>query len=404
MKKLIYPAVALSLFFASCSSDDDAVIDDQNIDIPSNYVFERGGESTVQYKGQTTRLQMTAELVKSFMDFDTATEESLLNMFAHEKGANDFENSDLNASGKNIKSKTAASATYFSTNAVESAAIKADFESFISQQVNVVFPNENTVAEPGVAGQVADGSKVRYVDGKGLENNQAFAKGMMGALLADQMLNNYLSTAVLDEATNREDNDNNVLDGDNNYTTMEHKWDEAYGYLYGDPSIPTANPNSVLGDSDDRLLFGYLGVVNSDDDFAGLAQTIFDAFKTGRAAIVAGDYQLRDEQIDIIKEGVSTIIAVRAIHYLQAGKNAIAEGNVKGSFHALSEGYGFLYSLRFTQNPATGAPYVSPAEINEFKTQLMARNGFWDVTPETLDNISEAIASAFNFTVAEAAN
>ncbi|HBY69569.1 MAG TPA: DUF4856 domain-containing protein, partial [Flavobacteriaceae bacterium] len=122
--------------------------------------------------------------------------------------------------------------------------IKADFESYISDQVNVVFPNENTIAEPGVAGQIADGSSVRYVNGKGVELNQTFAKGLIGALLTDQILNNYLSTSVLDEASNRENNDNQILDGDNNYTTMEHKWDEAYGYLYGDPSIPTANPNS----------------------------------------------------------------------------------------------------------------------------------------------------------------
>jgi hypothetical protein len=33
----------------------------------------------------------------------------------------------------------------------------------------------------------------------------------------------------------------------------------------------------------------------------------------------------------------------------------------------------------------------------------MAGNGFWDVTPETLDSISEAIATAFGITVAQAA-
>jgi len=404
MRKLFYPVIMMSLALASCSSDDAAGDVQQDIDVPSNYTFERGGETTVQYPGQTIRLQMSAELIGSFKNFDTATEASLLNMFAHVEGASDFDNTALNASGKNIKSKTAASADYFSANVAESAEIKADFESYISRQVDEVFPNENTTAEAGVAGQIADGSSARYVTGKGLELNQAFAKGMMGALLADQMLNNYLSTAVLDEASNRENNDNQVLDGDNNYTTMEHKWDEAYGYLYGDPSIPTANPNSVLNESDDHLLFNYLGVVDGDDDFNGLAQTVFDAFKTGRAAVVAGDYQLRDEQVNIIKEGVSTIIAVRAVHYLQAGKGAIAEGNMGGAFHDLSEGFGFMYSLRFTNNPNTGAPYVSPSEINTFKTQLLEGNGFWDVTPETLDTISETIAAAFDFTVEQAAN
>jgi|TARA_R100000479_G_scaffold51000_3_gene24082 hypothetical protein len=404
MKKLLFPAIVMSLLLASCSTDDDAGDVQQDIEIPTNYVFERGGETTVQYPGQTTRLQMSAELIGSFNNFDTATEESLLNMFAHVEGANDFENTALNASGKNIKSKTAASADYFSANATESAEIKADFESYISDQVNVVFPNENTIAEPGVAGQIADGSSVRYVNGKGVELNQTFAKGLIGALLTDQILNNYLSTSVLDEASNRENNDNQILDGDNNYTTMEHKWDEAYGYLYGDPSIPTANPNSVLNESDDHLLFNYLGRVDGDEDFEGLAEDVFTAFKTGRAAIVAGDYDLRDEQVAIIKENISKTIAVRAVYYLQAGKEAIANNNMGGAFHDLSEGFGFMYSIRFTNNPNTGAPHVSASELETFKTQLLEGNGFWDVTPETLDTISETIASAFGFTVAEAAN
>ena len=222
----------------------------------------------------------------------------------------------LNLTNKSIRSKIAASADYFSANATESAEIKADFESYISDQVNIVFPNENTIAEPGVAGQIADGSSVRYVNEKGVELNQVFAKGLIGALLTDQILNNYLSTSVLDEASNRENNDNQILDGDNNYTTMEHKWDEAYGYLYGDPSIPTENPNSVLNESDDRLLFNYLGRVDGDEDFEGLAEDVFTAFKTGRAAIVAGDYELRDEQVAIIKENISKTIAVRAVYYL----------------------------------------------------------------------------------------
>ena len=38
-----------------------------------------------------------------------------------------------------------------------------------------------------------------------------------------------------------------------------------------------------------------------------IAQEIFDAFKLGRAAIVAKDYEVRDQQADIIKEKVLQI-------------------------------------------------------------------------------------------------
>ena len=136
---------------------------------------------------------------------------------------------------KSIKSKTAASRDLISTNATEAGDIKADFETWISAQVSEVFPNENVLAEVGVAGQIADGSSTRYVNGKGLEYNQAVNKGLIGGLMLDQLVNNYLGVSVLDEYTNV-DNDNEVLSGTSNYTTMEHKWDEAYGYLFGNTS------------------------------------------------------------------------------------------------------------------------------------------------------------------------
>ena len=365
MKKLFVSAFVAALTLSSCSSDDDSdILNEKNIDVPVSYDFTRNGESTVNFEGQTTRLQMSAELLSNFTDFDNASEEMLLNMFANENSP--FANEDLNASSKSIKSKVAASNLYFATNNVEASEIKSDFESWITEQMTTVKANKDVLAEAGQAGQIAQGTRVRYVNGKGLELNQAFAKSLIGGLLADQILNNYLSQPVLDEADNRLNNDDELPEEGKNYTTMEHKWDEAYGYLYGDPSIPASNPNSILNESDDRLLFSYLGQVDEDEDFSGLAEETFEAFKTGRAAIVAGDYVVRDEQVAIIRENISKTIAVRAVYYLQDGKNLLANGEFGAAFHALSEGYGFLYSLRFTNDPMTNMPYVSVSDINNF--------------------------------------
>lgn len=402
MKKLFVSAFVAALTLSSCSSDDDSdILNEKNIDVPVSYDFTRNGESTVNFEGQTTRLQMSAELLSNFTDFDNASEEMLLNMFANENSA--FANEDLNTSSKSIKSKVAASNLYFATNNVEASEIKSDFESWITEQMTTVKANKDMLAEAGQAGQIAQGTRVRYLNGKGLELNQVFAKSLIGGLLADQILNNYLSQPVLDEADNRLNNDDELPEEGKNYTTMEHKWDEAYGYLYGDPSIPASNPNSILNESDDRLLFSYLGQVDEDEDFAGLAEETFEAFKTGRAAIVAGNYVVRDEQVAIIRENISKTIAVRAVYYLQDGKNLLANGEFGAAFHALSEGYGFLYSLRFTNDPMTNMPYVSVSDINNFKDQLLSGNGFWEVSPDTLDSISEKIAAEFDFSVAEAA-
>lgn len=400
MKRALYAVLVGSLSLASCTGDDN-LPETETVEVPATYTFERGGNSTVSFDGQTTRLLMVGEILSSFNDAQSATVESLSNMYSN---VNDpFSESSLNNSNKSVKGKVAASKDYFSGNSAESVAIKNDFESYISAQVNDVFPRWNELASPGVAGQIADGQSVRYVNSKGLEMNQAFAKGLIGALVADQMLNNYLSLAVLDEGDNVLKNTNGVVEEGKNYTTMEHKWDEAYGYIYGDPSIPETNPNSALSSNQDQLLFKYVGRVEGDPDFAGIAEELFEAFKTGRAAIVAGNYDLRNEQIAIIRENVSKIIGIRAVYYLQAGKSAMAENKMGTALHALSEGFGFIYSLRFTQDPVLGGPYLGKQEIDAMLDELMEGNGFWDLTSVQLDAMSQHIADHFDFTVAQAA-
>ncbi|PQJ32155.1 DUF4856 domain-containing protein [Nonlabens arenilitoris] len=394
---LIATAVLAIFLTTSCDNDDDMTAN--NVIAPATYSFTRGTESTVSYSGQTTRIAMAEEIKTAFKE-TTTTETQLANMFAHVAGSNDFSDADLNASDKSVRSKVAASADYFSSNATDAAAIRADFDNYISSQVNDIFPAWNNTASAGVPGQIqqAGGGTIRYVNAKGLEYDQAFAKGLLGALMSDQILNNYLSTTVLDESTNRADNDNDILVSGKNYTNMEHKWDEAFGYLYGaepDATAPVLDQDSFLSEYIDR--------VESDADFAGIASTIYDAFKLGRQAIVDKNYSVRDEQAAIIRENISLIPAVRAVFYLQNGKDNLTTDPAR-AFHGLSEAYGFIYSLQFTRNPITDAPYFSKTEVDNYLNQLMTGNGFWDVTPATLDQISDDIAARFNFTTTQASN
>lgn len=401
MKQILLRAAIITGLITSCSSDDDQiVIEDNQLQTPTTYEFTRNGESTVYFGGQTTRIAMATELKSALVD-PSKTEADLDGMFAHVEGESNFSDADLNASGKNIRSKVAASYDYFSTNTTLSNTIKADFDTWIADQATNVFPNWLTAATAGNAGnlQQAGGGSTRYVNAKGLEINQVVAKGLIGGLMLDQIANNYLSTAVLDEASNVADNNNGVVEEGENFTTMEHKWDEAYGYLYG----AEANPASPILEAD-SFLNEYLAVVNSDADFAGIAQTVFDAFALGRAALVAKDYDLRDTQADIIRTQLSKVLAVRAVHYLQGGKGAIADGDMALAFHELSEGFGFLYSLQFTRNPNTDAPYFSHEEVMAYVTELTSGNGFWEVSSETLDTISAEVAARFNFSVEAAAN
>jgi hypothetical protein len=365
---------------------------------PSTYTFERNGASSVSFGGQTTRIEMGGEFVSALID-EMKTVESLNAMFSHTEGADNFSKADLNASSKNVRSKVAGSTDFYGTNATDAAAIKADFDSWVSAQTTEVFPNWDTEATAGVAGQIqqAGGGSTRYVSAKGIEYNQLVAKGLIGALMADQILNNYLSPAVLDEASNVADNDGELLNSGKNYTTMEHKWDEAFGYLYGTEADITA---PVL--NNDSFLNKYLARVNGDSDFSTIAEEIYNAFKLGRAAIVAKDYGTRSEQAEILREKISEVIGVRAVHYLVSGGKDLAT-DTASAFHSLSEGIGFVYSLQFTRMPNSTAPYFTKAEVDGFMATLQAGNGFWDITPTALNEMAATIAAKFNFTLEQAA-
>ena len=385
---LLLPVLTL----IGCEDDDDSRLQPQ-VEEPTTFTFERGGESTVSFSGQTTRVGMSAELVAGMKD-PAVSAATLRGRFANEGDA--FATAEYNASSKSIRSKVAASRDRYATNTVDQAAVRADFAGWLDAQVTEVHPNRDVLATAGTAGQIQDGSKARYVNAGGLEYDQAVAKGLIGALMLDQIVSNYLSPAVLDEASNRADNDAGTTAEGKPYTTMEHKWDEAYGYLFPNPAN-TATPLATLG-SDDDFLNKYLGRVNADPEYAGIAERVFAAYKRGRAAIVAGNYEVRDEQAQIIRGELSRVIAIRSVYYLDqaiTGLNAepISYG---GLFHDLSEAYGFIYSLQFTADPAAGgSAYFTRDEVTDLLSDIYdpADNGFWTVTTAELAAVRDRIAA-----------
>ncbi|WP_456462234.1 DUF4856 domain-containing protein [Reichenbachiella sp.] len=383
----IYIGLLFGATLMSCSDDETT----PSIETPDTYTFTRDGASTVSYSGQSTRIAMNHELGGA-LKVETNSEEALLSMYNHQEGEADFSDADLNASDKNLKSKTAASADFYSDNATDAAAIKTQIDTWIGNQHDEVFPRWNDAASAGNAGQIADGTSTRYVSAEGVEYNQVIAKSLIGALLADQILNNYTSTAVLDAGSNIEDNDANVLAEGKTYTNMEHKWDEAYGYVYGGTD---EKPSDLLK---------YIGSVDGNENYTGIADAIEDAFILGRAAIVAKDYTVRDTQAEIIRENISKVIAVRAVHYLQGGKALLESQEYGSAFHDLSEGLGFVYSLQFTRKPNTDSPYFTKAEVEKFYEDILANeNGLWSASSTTLDEISNKIVDAFDLVLAEAA-
>lgn len=364
-----------SLFLTSCSDDDDEAAVANIVTPPNTYKFQRNGTNTVSHGGQTTRLKMASELY-SGMKSASSNKEGLNNMFNNGEG---FSDATLNGTGKKVGSKTFASS-------VASSTVKPMFDAMITDFTTNVIPNWSTTAANGTAGKMTDSKRTVYINAKGHELTQLFTKGLIGGLTTDQIVNGYLTAAKLDTGTNRADNDAGTLVSGKNYTQMEHYWDEGFGYLYGEEA-DVENP--TLGNG--VLLSKYAGKVDGSNS-PGIGKIIYDAFKMGRAAIVAKNYAQRDAQAKIIQMHVSKIIGYKAVDYLNDYVSKAAAGTPADAIHALSEGYGFVMSLQVT-NDGTGKPYFTNAEVN---TMLAKIENFWTVSSEDCTAMAAEIKSKMN--------
>ena len=388
-----------SIFFTSCSKDDEVeyitqtvtetvvvtetqtvtvevpVTQTVTVEIPYSYEFARAGKPTVSFSGQTARLNMADELY-SALNTNTFSKAKMLEMFNDGTG---FADAALNSSGKKMGNKTAASP-------LASATVKPQFDAMIADFADNVIPNWATDASNGQAGVLTDVARTIHVNAKGHEIDQTFIKGIIGAMTLDQIVNNYITPYQLDSGTRTADNTNKTLSSGKDYTDMEHKWDEGFGYLYGQEVDATRLDLGTTPTGNGTTLNKYFKKVNASSH-PGMAIQVFDAFRRGRAYIVANQYDKRDEQAEIIKKELSKLIAQKAVDYINGYMSKIADGNTADAFHALSEGYGFVMSLQFT-NDGTDTPYFSNSEVNAF---LASMDNFWTVENSTLESIRDEV-------------
>ena len=385
--------IAISLL-VSCKKDEvTSPTTAPSYSVPNSYDFKNSnGVSTVDFSGQKTRLVMLDQISAIMGGTEPISEATLLSMY----DGTGFAVDSLNTSGKKLSDKTAASVDYFSGINPEQTIIRDAFKALFKEAE--LLTNGSTEASLGVAGSYMDGTKKRYFNANGLEPQQIFVKGMMGACLLDQVVNNYLSKLKLDAGSNVSNNTNKVVESGKTYTTMEHAWDEAYGYIYGNDNLST-NPAVY------KYWSSYINQVDADPNFSGIKDVILKAFIKGRAAISNSDYATRDAQITIIKKELAKVPAIRAVYYLNEGKTKLGTNDGKAAFHALSEAYGFIWSLRFTQNPLTKAPYLSKEEVDAMMNDMIKdQNGLYavDYLSSVLDEIAKKIAARFGFTVEQA--
>jgi hypothetical protein len=232
---------------------------------------------------------------------------------------------------------------------------------------------------------ITTGDKKRHVSANGLEYAEILEKSLYGALLYDQMVDDYLS-----DSQSGVDNEegNNILSAEDYElygTERQHKFDEAFGYFGAEAAT---YPNQANSSNGDGIFLANYTFDFSDETEAmygvNLAKATMNAFVVGRSVLKAGqgnDFaqeNINEELFNAaradIKLYVEAGMAASAIHYLN---EAIMDVSEAEKLHHLSEALGFIYAMSFNSDGR-----LSPEESHK---ALMALG--WSATDSSLNGI-----------------
>ena len=343
----------------------------------STLFVDASGVTTVDLIEGNHRLQMFQSLdyyIKSSVAAGTPIDGiTLKNMFANTGDpftdiattTVTVDGAELNNSAVQIRNVVASS---LQTDDAEG--VRSKLESYFSV-IDAISESMDQTASAGVAGKLDN----YLVDQKGIEIAQVIQKSLIGSLQLD-----YIGNVLLDEGL---DADNFQTVGDNNFTQLEHNWDEAYGLL-------TLNPIYLEGATDaarNTNEFG-LGSYVWEYNKANYAK-IYSSFLQGRAAIVNNDKEQYQALATFIRTEFEKAIARAAVGYLDKWKKGQTDAT---RAHAIGEAVGFIYSLRFAEMHGANAAF-SDEILKDF---LETGSGFWELDAETINGALETITTKFD--------
>lgn len=354
--KISIIASVLLLGVASCKKEETP---EPTTPIPTGYSIPTTYNFTnVNYTGQTQRIAMLDALTTYMKTANTSgvTVDATVmkNMYAN--NGNPFADSALNASGKQLKSKTFA---------LDQAFFEACFDSLALNSLSTVAGTNGTA---GVVVSPNDATKKYLCSATGIEYNQLITKGLMGAVFYYQATSVYLENiSTADNAT--------IVSGQG--TAMEHNWDEVFGYF----GVPTDFPTTVTG-------LKYWGSYsNQRNSVLSVNTALMTGFLKGRAAISNQDYTTRDVMVTEIRNAWEKVAAGTAIHYINTAKDNLTDDALRN--HALSECLGFVMSLKYNINKK-----ISDTELDQVKAYL--GTNFYTVSINNLDNAKNLLSTIYN--------
>ncbi len=345
--------------------DDGSCEYGNNYNIPDTYVFsDSDGNNTVSYSGQTARMDMLSEMTSYLKTANTSGGSNQLDaatlLAMYDNSYTGWSDANLVDNGKQLKSKTA----------LGDAGIQAQFETWMTEAAAATPPTE-------------DGYYLQAESGH--EWTQLIEKGLMSACFASQMTANYLANVITDDNTNAVDPDAGKY-----YTEMEHHWDEAYGYFTDAVDYPTNGTNRFWGKYANNTLNTILGT----------ADAMSLAFRTGRAAISAGQLEDVPAQIAILQAEARKMVAGMAIHYLNSTKQKVADGESQNKVnHYLSEAWAFIYGIQFCQDAD-----MTPTEVTDLLAGIDANFEGFSQSTMSINAVIDMIVAATEITAAQAAD
>lgn len=349
--------LVMTVVMISCKKDDT----DEGYNVPSTYTFtDNEGNNTVSFSGQTARLDQLSEIVTYMKTANTQgvtlDAQQLKDMYAN-TGDNGNGHFSFTAD-KQLKNKT----------------FSLDQDLFEDYMDSIAVASTSSVAGgPGVAGVVESnsGAKKYLFAANGIEYGQIIEKGLMGAVFYYQATSVYLA----DDKMNVDNT--TAVDAANGkyYTTMEHHWDEAFGYLTDATNFPTAGTDRFWGK-----------YANSRDGVLDCNSALMTAFTTGRAAISNDDLDRRASQIDAIRTEWEKVIAATAISYFKGAKSNFADDALRN--HELSEAIAFVMCLKYNSQKS-----ITNVQIDNIIDTI--GNDLYTVTTADIDAATDELVSIF---------
>jgi len=328
MKLTISSALFASslLIFASCKKDNDDNIAPYTV--PDTYTFDN-----VDFQEASAAVKMVVNVNGYIGTTQSNTnqvklDQTRINNLWNNTG-NAFDTLSLNSAGISLAAKTADPTV---------------FKGFLDG-LTTLSNQPLTIATTGTAGYYNRNAGKIMVNAKGLEYVQGFQKGAMGATLFKEAIQ------LLDKVPT---SDNNTVTPGKG-TAMAHNFDLAFGYLAVPLNYDTTTAFSTANRAALPLWGGYL---YERGRYIQAGYNIFKAFRTGRAAIVAKDYNVVKEQVNIIKLYWEKLAAAAAWEYSVLPQSQ--GGNLASQLHSLSEGAGFVTALKYrsANSPLTAAKYT----------------------------------------------